>query len=381
MKNESENDLIDRLIVEGDPEADFNTEGIRYSGSKRTIIRRIHETIVALQLRSVLDAFTGTTRVAQYFKKRGFDVHANDLAPYSTTLARCYIETSPEVGRSVRDKLRHLNAMPPIAGYFTQHYGGEDDGSGNVKSIDGKKKPFLVKNTMRLDAIRDEIDQIAANDSEKAVLLVSLINALDRIENTLGHQAAYLSKWAPRCYRDLTLVEPKLIEGNGNYVVSALDAKAVKGSFDLAYFDPPYNTNNTHTPTTRVRYASYYHFWTTVVRHDRPTVVGAANRRYDCSSDSLPGCISAYESTKYDVVLREVRDLACAIDARYLLFSYSNKGKLKKQDLLDVFSTRGRVSCQGFSHKENVQKNLTTNNLWLGDSAPNLEYLFLIETT
>jgi adenine-specific DNA-methyltransferase len=359
---------------------DFDTEGIRYSGSKRTIIKRIHEVVSSLDISSSLDAFTGTTRVAQYFKKRGFDVHANDLAPYSEALSRCYIESSPAVGVAVRDKIRYLNALPPVAGYFTQHYGGEDDGSGNVKSSDGKKKPFLVKNTMRLDAVRDEIDRVADGESERAVLLVSLINALDRVENTLGHQVAYLSKWAPRCHQDLLLVEPTLIEGNRKYTTTTTDAKRIKGSFDLAYFDPPYNTNNKHTPTTRVRYASYYHFWTTVVKNDQPTVVGAANRRYDCSSDTLPGCISAYESTNYDTVLREVRELVCSVDARYLLFSYSNKGKLNKQDLLDTLSARGSVSLQEFSHKENVQKKLTMNKLWLGDSAPNYEYLFLVKT-
>ncbi len=139
--------------------------------------------------------------------------------------------------------------------------------------------------------------------------MTALINGLDQVENTLGHQVAYLSKWAPRARNDLVLRRPRLIPGDGRYRVTRMDAQKISGRYDLAYFDPPYNTNNTHTPTTRVRYASYYHFWTTVVLNDRPPSVGAANRRLDCSSDTLPGAVSKYESTKYGEVLAEIERL------------------------------------------------------------------------
>ncbi len=85
------------------PPVSFETEGIRYTGSKRAIIPKIHELIHALPIRSTLDAFAGTTRVSQYLKAAGYDVHTNDLAPYSEVFGRCYIQNCdvarPESGR------------------------------------------------------------------------------------------------------------------------------------------------------------------------------------------------------------------------------------------------------------------------------------------
>lgn len=357
----------------------FETEGIRYTGSKRALIPKIHEMIHALPIRSTLDAFAGTTRVSQYFKSSGYDVHVNDIAPYTTVLGRCYIENCDAEYPEVDEKIRHLNQLKPIDGYFTEHFGGEDDGAGNVKACDGKKRPFLKKNTRRLDAIRDEIDRIADDKIEHAILVTALVNALDSVDNTLGHQVAYLSKWAPRAYNDLILRQPRLIPGDGNYRVTRMDARKISGRYDLAYFDPPYNTNNSHTPTTRVRYASYYHFWTTVVLNDKPQVVGAANRRLDCSSDSLPGAISKYESTKYDEVLAEIERLVVEVEARYVLFSYSNKGKVDIGDLQEIFSRYKVLAEEKIAHRENVQKLLTSNREWLGDPSANFEYLFLVE--
>ncbi len=359
----------------------FETEGIRYSGSKRVLIPKIHELVRGLPVRSVLDGFTGTTRVAQYFKSAGYDVQCNDVAPYSAVFGRCYLENCDVHRPELDEKLRHLNNLKPTDGYFTEIFGGEDDGTGRVKSGDGKKKPFLVKNTRKLDAIRDEIESIAADEIERAILLTSLINALDQVESTLGHQVAYLAEWSPRAYADLVLRRPRLLAGNGSYRVTQGDVGKISEPFDLAYFDPPYNTNNPHTPTSRVRYASYYHFWTTVVLNDRPKPVGAANRREDCSSDTLPGAISQYENTNYAKVLAEIEQLVAGINARHILFSYSNKGKVGIEDLRALFSRHKVLAVERFAHRENVQRLLTTNREWLGDQAANFEYLFLIEKT
>ena len=45
-------------------------------------------------------------------------------------------------------------------------------------------------------------------------------------------------------------------------------------------------------PPSRVRYAAYYHIWTTIIRNDSPQVFGAASRRID-SRDTVAA--SAYE--------------------------------------------------------------------------------------
>jgi adenine-specific DNA-methyltransferase len=357
----------------------YRTEGIRYAGSKRTLIPFIHEVIKPLKAKKLLDGFSGSTRVSQFFKKAGYSVHANDIANYSSVFAETYILNNEPDDGALREKIRHLNSLRGIDGFYAHAYGGADDGEGNVIATDGKKKPFLLKNARRIDVIRPEIDKIANNSREKAILLTSLILALDKVENTLGHQVAYLSRWASRAYADIILELPALLQGPGEYAFSRQDVATLNQDFDLAYLDPPYNTNNPVTVTTRVRYGSYYHFWTTLVKDDRPELVGASNRRLDLSSDRIPGVITPYENTKLEVVLAEFRRLLSGLSAKYILLSYSNKGKVPIEDFLTLMREFGDVSVTQIDHKEHVQKSLTINKQWLGDGRQNFEYLFLIK--
>jgi len=357
----------------------FQTEGVRYAGSKRALLPFIHQAIQSLPIQSVLDGFSGSSRVSQFFKKAGYTVHSNDIAIYSSVFATTYLlnnEPSPET----LEKIEHLNNLPPQDGFYTETYSGLDDGAGKVVAADGKKKPFQLHNTRKIDAIRPEIDRVAKDEVERCTLLTSLCLALDKVENTLGHQVAYLSKWAPRTYQELQLKLPKLIVGHKAHQVSQKDAKTIKSCYDLAYFDPPYNTNNTNTATTRVRYASYYHFWTTLVKNDAPEVIGASNRRKDCSSDRIPGAISPFEHTSLHVVERELEQLIQAVRAQFVLCSYSNKGKISPERFTDILSGYGELlSITPINHKENIQKSLRTTNLWPGDPSPNIEYLFLLK--
>lgn len=357
----------------------FQTEGIRYAGSKRALIPFIHELIEPLSLRSVLDAFSGTTRVSQYFKQSGLTVHANDIAAYSEVFGKCYLLNNEVNPRGMQEKLDYLNNLPPTDGYFTHAYGGDDDGHGNVIASDGKKKPFRLHNTRKLDAIRPEIDKIAHSDNEKSILLTSLILALDKVENTLGHQVAYLSKWAPRTGQTIALEMPRLIPGGAAYTVTSQDALTIREQYDLAYYDPPYNTNNTVTITTRVRYTSYYHIWTTVIKNDQPQLIGAANRRQDASSDKIPGAISPFENTNTSTVERAFVDMISGCKARYVLISYSNKGKITPERLIEIASSFGKLDVNRIDHKENAQRHLTLNRRWLGDQSQNSEYLFLLD--
>ena len=51
---------------------------IKYLGSKRTLVPRLCEIITGLGARSVLDLFSGTSRVGHALKRVGLQVHAND---------------------------------------------------------------------------------------------------------------------------------------------------------------------------------------------------------------------------------------------------------------------------------------------------------------
>jgi len=359
----------------------MNTQGIRYSGSKKDIIPKILEIIEDLEVKNVLDGFAGTTRVGQALKKSGYDVDSNDLSIYSKIFSDCYLVNNRPKS-DFEEKIKHLNNLVGYDGWCSEHYGGivMNNGDESAVQADGKKRPWQIHNTRKLDAIRDEIDIISSDEIEKAVLLTSLILAMDKVDNTLGHQVSYLKKWSDRSGLTMKMEVPDLIVGDGVYNSLRQDVLTINNKYDLVYLDPPYGTNNTKTKTTRVRYASYYHLWTTVINNDKPTLHGASKRREDVSSDTKPGAVSVFESTNYDLVKESIYNLISDLDSKYFLFSYNNKSKVKIEDIVDMFSTDfNLLKTVAFKHKENIQKVLTGNKEWLGDTGDNLEYLFLIE--
>jgi adenine-specific DNA-methyltransferase len=358
----------------------YETEGIRYTGSKKSLLPNIHNLIKTTGCKSILDGFAGSTRVGQMLSNHGYIVTSNDLSDWSKVFGECYLsDTHTEEHYSLI--IEHLNNIEPEHGWFSETYGGmvTENPGGNAIQTDGKKRPWQLHNTQKLDAIREEIDRIAFG-TEKSVLLTSLILALDKVDNGLGHQVAYLKEWSPRSYNRMILQVPKFPSNRGIHTILKGDIKDVKNEHDLVYLDPPYGTNNDVTKTTRVRYASYYHLWSTVIKNDRPLVKGASLRRDDVSSDRNPGAVSIYENTDELKVAEHMRDMLENLNTQHIIFSYNNKGRVSIDLLTDILSSIGKIkSIDQISHKENIQKKLTINKNWLGDQNENYEYLFLVE--
>ncbi|HNI71085.1 MAG TPA: DNA adenine methylase, partial [Marmoricola sp.] len=97
---------------------------IKYLGSKRLLVPVLGELATTTGAESAVDLFTGTTRVAQEFKRRGIHTTAVDLASYSKVLADCYVATDVEQIDQVElaDELERLNALPGVAGYVTETF-------------------------------------------------------------------------------------------------------------------------------------------------------------------------------------------------------------------------------------------------------------------
>ncbi len=362
-----------------------NTEGIKYAGSKLKLLPHILELASKTKSLTVFDGFAGTTRVSQAFAQTGYQVVSSDRAVWSETFARCYLKNE-------RDKsyyseiITHLNNLDPRAGWFTENYGGSGDAKTSVGS-DGLKKPFQIHNTRKLDAIRNEIDKIAGDEIEKSVLLTSLILALDKVDNTLGHYAAYLNQWSPRSYKSLKLNLPHLFETRDDHQVFQGDIFDVleKVEADLAYFDPPYGSNNEKMPPSRVRYASYYHIWTSVILNDKPDTFGKARRRSD-TSDLKAGSVFE-EFRKADsgnfIAVEALETLLSTVNAKYVILSYSSGGRATAENLFDILKKSGRIiELVKIDYKRNVMASMRWTNNWTKEvEKPNKEFLFLIEKT
>jgi adenine-specific DNA-methyltransferase len=334
---------------------------IKYIGSKRTLVPRIvalaNAVRAATGARTVVDLFTGTTRVAQALKGGGFAVTANDLASYSEVLATAYIACDAATADIVRLSalVEQLNALPGVEGYVTRTFCEE-------------ARYFQPVNGRRIDAVRAAIDTLARDPMEHAILLTSLLEAADRVDSTTGIQMAYLKGWAPRSHKALTLRVPELIAGTGTVArTDANDFVRTMSEVDIAYIDPPYNQHS---------YFSNYHVWETIVRNDAPPAYGIARKREDCRTVKSAFNAKPRAWAAFSELMRDVR-------ATHLLVSFSNEGFFAKDDLLQLLQeVRGEVAAVPVAFKRYVGAQIGIHNLHgkkVGQVGHlmNREYLFL----
>lgn len=300
---------------------------IKYLGSKRLLVGSIVDAVAAVpEARSVIDLFSGTSRVGHALKAAGFQVFSNDHNHYAETLARCYVEADAE--RVIDDATRlidELNALPGRPGYVTETWCE-------------RAHFFQPQNGARIDAIRERIARLSLEPCLEAVLLTALMEAADRVDSTTGLQMAYLRQWAPRSFRPLSLRVPKVLPrataGAGRaYRGDALDAVG-RLSADVLYLDPPYNQH---------AYRANYHIWESLIRWDKPAVYGKAQKRVDCRAEQSP----FNQRRNFEESLRRLIEES---RARGVVISFSNEGFLSRERLEAVLrgarGGAGVLSCK-----------------------------------
>lgn len=304
---------------------------IKYLGSKRVLVPVLGDLLVASEAKTALDLFTGTTRVAQEFCRRGVFTTAVDVATYSEVLAQCYVVAdSREVDRNeVAEAIAHLESLPPVRGYFT-------------KTFCEDSRYFQPKNGERVDAIREGIDKFYGDSPLRPILLTSLMEAADAVDSTVGVQMAYLKTWAARAHNDLKLRIPDLTPGTG----AAVRGDAVQlvhelPHVELAYLDPPYNQH---------RYFTNYHVWETLVRWDAPEHYGIACKRIDSRDEETKSVFN--KKREMPPALAEVIK---NVQADVVAVSFSNEGYVPLEDLVEMCKARGNpVEVLAFDSKRYV---------------------------
>lgn len=332
---------------------------IKYIGSKRVLVPLLLEVITSLpDVRSVVDLFSGTSRVGHALKRAGLQVRSNDHNAYAATLARCYVAADREEIGQVPALIAEANALPGVPGYVTRTFCEE-------------ARFFQPHNGARIDAVRAWIRGLDVTDAVRAVLLVSLMEAADRVDSTTGVQMAYLKSWAQRSYRDLELrvpdVLPRAAAGKGEaWQLDALEA-ASRLTGDVAYLDPPYNQH---------KYVGNYHIWETLVRDDAPEAYGIARKRVDCRTRRSP-----FNSKPR--IAGAMKDLLGALDVRHLVVSFNNEGYIARDEMVELLSTRGEVQVLARDHKRYVGAQIGIYNpagSRVGEVSHlgNTEYVFVV---
>lgn len=276
----------------------------------------------AVGARTTVDLFSGTTRVAQEFKRRGIFVTAVDLATYTEVLSRCYIETdaSQVDMAALVGVLADLQRLPGERGYFT-------------RTFCEQSRYLQPKNGVRVDAIRRRLHEEYRASPLHPILMTALMLAADRVDSTTGVQMAYLKQWAPRAHHDLELRVPDLLPGPGRAIRG--DAQQLVGVLDhadLGYVDPPYNQH---------RYFTNYHVWETLVRGDEPEHYGVACKRVD----------SRDEATKSRFNLRRampdaLKDVLLRLAADVVVVSYNDEAWVDAEDIMRWLREAGHADVR-----------------------------------
>ncbi|MFS3128366.1 DNA adenine methylase [Nocardioides sp. Bht2] len=305
---------------------------IKYLGSKRTLIPVLGALAEGSGARTGLDLFTGTTRVAQEFKRRGLVVTANDVATYSAVFSDCWIATdSDTVDRELLlAEVERLNALPGEAGYFTETFCEQS-------------RFFQPQNGARVDAIRNEIEREHRGGPLYAILLTSLILAADRVDSTTGLQMAYLKDWAPRSHKPLQLRVPELLPGVGRTSHGdAVEMVRQLPATDLAYLDPPYNQH---------RYFTNYHVWETLVRWDEPEFYGVACKRIDARADETRSVFNSKPR-----MAEAMAELIGELRAEMVVVSYSDESWVSPDQVVDWLRGAGhqRVEMLAYDSRRYV---------------------------
>lgn len=332
---------------------------IKYIGSKRVLLPGILAAITRLQRDgTVLDLFSGTSRVGHALKRLGYRVLANDHLSYAETVARCYVAADRndwyDDALLLVDEFNHLSGHH---GWFTQ-------------TFCERSRFFQPHNGERIDAIREAIVEKCLPPELEAVLLVALMEAADRIDSTTGLQMAYLKDWAPRSRKQLQLRVPELLPraASGKGEAHRLDAReAASLPADVAYLDPPYNQHS---------YLGNYHVWESLVLWDKPEVYGVAAKRIDCRTRK-----SSFNSKRH--FLQAWTEVVHNVRATSLVVSFSDEGYLSRESMQQVLGQRGHVHVVERDHKRYVGAQIGIHDpsgrkVGSVSHLRNKEYLYLV---
>ena len=345
----------------------METSGIKYIGSKFNLLEEILS-FVKLNVKttgipSMIDVFTGTTRVAQAFRQNGWTTQTSDLSWASESYAHTFLHMNSN--KHLAPIIDDLNKIRPKEGWLTKNYCDAISAGGTPVRV------WQPHNGQKADAIRDKIETLTnLTVSERSTLITALIFGLDKVDNTVGIQQAYLKNWCNRSYNDLQLTLPNIITmkqppATKHYVGDCL--KINYESADLAYLDPPYSSHN---------YSSYYHIWDSIAKWDKPEVGLKTNRRIDrvTSADEYDSSMSSPWNSKSKAA-KAFEQLIQRLPVKYIMISYNNESLVPIDELINLCRKYGTVKHKQIDYKRNIMSKIGNGEV---GADRNLEYLILL---
>lgn len=305
----------------------------RYLGNKYKLLDFIKGTVEkeCKGITTVADIFAGTGSVASAFSDK--KLITNDLLYFNHVCHIAWFGAEKYDEEKIENLICYYNAIKP----------NEE----NYMSLNFADTFFSLEDCRKIGFIREDIEinykEKKINTRERAILITSLLYAMDKIANTCGHYDAYIkgASFDKHLELSIPLANNNNNENNqcynedSNQLVERIEA-------DLVYIDPPYNSR---------QYCDAYHLLENVAKWEKPEVKGVA-LKMDRTSLKSDYCTSS--------ATKAFEDLISKITAKYILLSYNNmaeKGngrsnaKISDDDIMRILSRKGKVKVFSEDYK------------------------------
>ncbi len=319
----------------------------RYLGSKTKLLSFIDSIIEKekIQFDSFADIFAGTGTVANHFCNRS-KIIVNDILESNSHIYIAFFGKDKIREEILKERLKYYNLIEVKKfneNYFSKNF---------------SNTYFDAENAKRIGIIRDDIEKLfeekIITSREKSYLLTSLIYALDRIANTVGHYDAYRKIDIPA--KKLFLLPLDITNSKYPTEIYKDDANELvkKIKADVIYIDPPYNSR---------QYSDAYHLLENIATWKKEKVFGVA-KKIDRS----------HIKSKYNMKSAGVAfgDLIDSIDAKYILVSYNDMGAsgnarsqstISDHEILSALKRRGNVQIYETDFKQFTTGKSNKNDL------------------
>ncbi len=328
----------------------------RYIGSKHKLIEWIFS-IINKECRgnSFADVFAGTGIVSAIAAKHFKKIILNDFLHSNYAIYQAFFGNSEWDENKINNIIKDYNNIygeDLEDNYFSTYFGG---------------KYFSHNSSKIIGLIRENIEENKNNltDREYYMLIASLLYAVDKIANTVGHYDAYFKKdsinddFFMRPIDPIDVNEISIFREDTNLLVKKTKA-------DVVYIDPPYNSR---------QYSRFYHVLETLTKWDKPRLCGVALKP---DSENMSDYCRVRAKNRFTELVRD-------IDAQYLVVSYNNtydsksnssRNKITLQEIEKILKAKGKTKVfeKKYRHFNAGNTNFDNHKEYLFVTKVNHEY-------
>jgi adenine-specific DNA-methyltransferase len=304
---------------------------MRYLGSKALVAEQLLDLISPRAGASFCDPFGGVATVSAVAKRRGCEVVTGDIltCPHNFQVAR--IASTRRPGFRGLGELYGLRGHAEVVAHLREQ---RAEAGWLISEFAAKRRFFRMDNAAMIEGARRTIAKWSAADAlseaERAILLASLVNSMDRVANTAGTYYAHLKHYSRKSLGTFAFDLLAPVPGARHCEARLCPADQIVGAraWDIVYLDPPYNQRC---------YAGYYHLPESISRLETPECGGLSGAPVGAGRPRS-------EFTRPAKALDALEALLSATHAKTVVFHYSPAGLIPLERARESLAAIGSIS-------------------------------------